>query len=476
MGLIDEIKRELAISHSINEIKSNLVKRGFLQEDVEKALYQMLNIKSGVRSKNENILSIKELTDRIGYGSASQQFVNILFMLSGASFFFIGLFNGIKTVLVTLLSGFLEEYSKVKQVSKNLISTSGIVYGFSFLGMSIAAVLKSPGFFAFSLIVGTLGIIAHGDLYLNYSKSLLKPDRKTFLKFISYFGILITSAVLLISGFIMQSIPIYGLNIIFAGMTFKIFGHILIFEITAIMFIISGYLLSFVQDQSEKIAFSYSTFSNIFKGYLSENIGSYRIFAKNNKVYLLTIATILTTIVQILGNSYYGIYIYNEYKNQFLGGFMNVALIFVIALIASLVGSIMTKKFAKFLGEAPMLVFGTLLIALMPITLYFNHNLYSIGLGAALSIVGSTIVGVAQGLLGEKLMNENELKRYYSSLGFVSIIPILLLVTLGALITQLFNLEFLFLVLGITLALVVMPLYFLIVVIVDSEYRKERRV
>jgi len=153
MGLIDEIKRELAISHSINEIKSNLVKRGFLQEDVEKALYQMLNIKSGVRSKNENILSIKELTDRIGYGSASQQFVNILFMLSGASFFFIGLFNGIKTVLVTLLSGFLEEYSKVKQVSKNLISTSGIVYGFSFLGMSIATVLKSPGFFAFSLIV-----------------------------------------------------------------------------------------------------------------------------------------------------------------------------------------------------------------------------------------------------------------------------------------------------------------------------------
>ena len=198
-----------------------------------------------------------------------------------------------------------------------------------------------------------------------------------------------------------------------------------------------------------------------------------RIFIKNRKVMLLTLAAIILTVIQIVGNSYFGIFIYQHFNHQFLGGFMNVALIFVIALIASISGTFLTKTFAKSIGEAPMLVFGTLLVALLPLTLYYNPNLYAIGLATALSIIGGAVVGVAQGLIAERLMSEKEQSTYFSGLGFISIFPTIILVTIGAIIAQMYTLQTLFLGLGIALGVLVMPLYFVLVLIIDKEYKKE---
>ena len=483
MSLKEEIKREIGRSHSMDEIKSNLIRRGYLNSDIEDSLKGYMRSREEEKSKNDKILSIKELFDRIGYGFASQQFVNILFMLTGASLLMIGVFNGLKTALTSLLSGFLKEYSKIKHIGKNMISASGIIYGFSFLGMTVALVSKSPWIFAISMIVGALGIIAHGDLYVAFSHSLLKNERRrNFLRFISYFGIIITAIALLLAGFIMEIIPINGyvfnINIDFLNLAapigFKIYGYLLSFEITAIMFILSGYLLSSIDIRKEEVYTSGFGIASLMKEYFFDSFKSARIFTKNTKVYLLTLAIMLTTVVQIVANSYYGIFIYENFKDQFLHGFMNVAAIFTIALIASIIGAIFIKTFSKSIGEAPMLVFGTLLIALMPLTIYYNPHLYSIGLATALSVIGGTIVGVAQGMIAERLMDENEIKTYFSSISFVSIIPIILLVTLGAVLAQTLNLSTLFLILGIVLALVVAPIYFIIVVIVDGEYRREK--
>lgn len=480
MGLHEEIKKELERSHSISEIKNSLIRRGYLEDDIDRVLGEHIKSKSLEHNKNDGILTIKELFDRIGYGFASQQFINILFMLSGASLLLIGVTNSFKTALTSLLSGAILELRKIKYIGKKLISTSGMVYGFSFFGITIALVVKNPWIFAVSLIIGSLGIIAHGDLFLEYSKALLKHEKRSeFLRFISYFGILITAASLLIAGFVMEFIPLNGMviDLGFLGIpdiSFKIFGYLLIFEITAIMFILSGYLLSLIKDDAPLFTADLNLLY-FLKNYLSDTISSYKIFSKNNKIYLLTIATISTTVLQVIGNSYYGIFIYERFKNQFLGGFLNVAVVFVVALIASLVGSILTKKFAKSLGEAPMLVFGTLLISLMPFTMYFNPKLYAIALAAALSVVGGVIVGIAQGLLAERLMSESELRVFFSSMGFVSIIPILAIGALGAIIAQALGLQQLFFYIGVSLALIVMPIYFVIVLIVDAEYRKERK-
>jgi hypothetical protein len=481
MTLLDEVKKEVVKSNSIGEIKSNLIKRGFLEMDIDEALHKLIHAKTEERTRNNRILSIKELFDRIGYGFASQQFVNILFMLSGASYLMIGFINGLKASLTYLLSGLLKEYATVKYIGKKIISTSGIIFGFSFLGMAFAVMISNPLLFGISMIIGALGIIAHGDLYVEFYNALLKNEkRKEFLRFISYFGIIITAGSMLLAGFIIESFPINGylvsFNLSFFGiadtLTFRVLGYLLTFEVTAIMFILSGYLLSFIEEAKEEFYSADATIKTAFNKYIKGSLENTSIFAKNSKTLLLTIATILTTIAQILGNSYYGIYIYETFRDKYFEGFLNVAIIFVIALIASISGTLLTKKFAKTLGEAPMLVFGTLLIALLPITFYYNPRLYAIGLATALSVIGGAIVGVAQGLIAERMMSEDEVKRYFSSLGFVSIVPTLLLVLVGAIIAQAISVEKLFFALAILLVAVVMPIYFTIVLIVESEYRK----
>jgi len=482
MGLKEELSRELVRNNSIYTVKTNLLNRGYLEEDINKALKGMIDTKAEEHSKNNRLLGWKEFFDRIGYGFASQQFINILFMLSGASLFLVGFINGIKTAITYLMSGFLKEYSKVKYFGKSFISTAGIIYGFSFLGMAFAVVIRSPVLFVISIFVGLLGVIAHGDLYALFYNSLLKNERrKTFLKFISYFGILITALSLILAGVLMQVFPVNGmpfsinpswLNLV-SPINFKIYGYLLAFEITAIMFILSGYLMSFVDEQKESLYESSLDVSTFLKQYFRTANENSKIFVKNKKILLLTFAAIILTIAQVIGNSYFGIFIYEHFKNQFLGGFMNVAVIFVIALITSIIGTMLTKSFAKSLGEAPMLVFGTLLVALLPLTLYFNPSLYAIGLATALSVIGGAVAGVAQGLIGERLMDEKELSKYFTSLGYVSIIPTIVLVLVGAIIAQVYTLPILFLALGILLAAIVMPIYFILVLMIDAEYRSE---
>jgi len=484
MGLKEELSRELGKGNSIYVIKANLINRGYLEEDITTAFKGILTIKSEENDKNNKILGFKELVDRIGYGFASQQFINILFMLSGASLLLIGFVSGLKTALIYFISGFLKQYAKIKYFGKKYIGVSGIIYGLSFLGMAFSVVLHNPLFFTISLLVGTVGVIAHGDTYIRLLNATLNSEhRKTFLKFISYFGIIITAVAIFITGLLMELIPTNGmafdLNLSWLNLAspihFELYGYLLAFEITAIMFILSGYLMSLVTEIKEEGNNTITYIFTFVKEYIQNAKEDSGVFIKNKKIFLLTLAAIIMTIAQILVNSYVGIFIYENFKHQFLGGFLNVAIIFVIALITSIAGTLLTKRFAKNLGEAPMLVFGTLLIALLPLTIYYNPNLYAIGLATVLSVIGGAIVGIAQGLIAERIMTEREINTYFSGLGFISILPTIILVTVGAIIAQLYDIQTLFLTSGIILAGIVMPLYFILVLILEKEYRIEHK-
>jgi len=70
-------------------------------------------------------------------------------------------------------------------------------------------------------------------------------------------------------------------------------------------------------------------------------------------------------------------------------------------------------------------------------------------------------------------MSEKEQVTYFSGLGFVSIIPTFIIVMIGAIIAQTYSLQTLFLGLGIALAAIVMPIYFILVLIIDREYKKD---
>lgn len=483
MGLKEELSKELQHNSSIHLAKSNMLNRGYLEDDINNALKGMIKDNPEETHKNNRLMSFKEFFDRIGYGFASQQFINILFMLSGASLLLIGFVNGIKTVLIYFLSGFMREYSRIKYFGKKYISSAGILYGLSFLGMAFSVVIHNSLMFMVCLLIGSIGVIAHGDLYLKFFSEVLKSEhRGTFLRFVSYFGIFITAISLMLSGLLMEFFPVSGTSFTLdlgwlglSSLNFKIYGYLLAFEITAVMFILSGYLMSFIEEKREDLFGSTLNAAAFLKEYIKTAKEDSRIFIKNKKVMLLTFAAIVMTIAQVIGNSYFGIFIFENFRHQFLGGFMNVAVIFVIALITSITGTILTKTFAKSLGEAPMLVFGTLLVALLPLTMYYNPNLYAIGLATALSIIGGAVVGVAQGLIAERLMTEKEQSTYFSGFGFVSIIPTFIAVTIGAFVAQLFDLRTLFLGLGLVIGAIVMPLYFILVLILQSEYNKERR-
>ena len=142
--LEDKIIRAFEQERTSDDIKTELTSQGYLEEEVIEAIQ---NIKGPSQSKDEKInnklLTVKEIFDRIGYGFASVQFINILFYLTGAGFFLIGIINGLKTILSLIISLFLQEYAKVKNISKKFMSKAGILFGVSFLFIAMAVVIKS---------------------------------------------------------------------------------------------------------------------------------------------------------------------------------------------------------------------------------------------------------------------------------------------------------------------------------------------
>jgi len=79
-------------------------------------------------------------------------------------------------------------------------------------------------------------------------------------------------------------------------------------------------------------------------------------------------------------------------------------------------------------------------------------------------------VGVSHGLLTIDLMSEKERKAYFSTYSLLITIPYLIMIPLGAYAAQAYGLRTLFLLLGLILALVVVPIYFVIIVM----YKKEK--
>lgn len=472
MALVKEL---LERNISPHEIKKRFEQHGFLESDIDDAIEKCaseLKIEkySNIRSLRKHF-SWKEALDRIGYGFVSHPFLNILFSFAGASIFLIGLINGLRTVISLLYSSFLKEFSKVHEISKAFISNAGILYGLSFLFMSFAVVLRSPLIFAISFLVGSIGVVAHGEVYSWFLKSTLKKEKMGFfLSRISTYGLFITIFCMLISGYIMDLFPFAGqavsFNFLGTDYSWKIYGYLISFEITAFAFIFSGFVLSRVKQKKIDLKIPMITFVEEFHRKFKVHS---KFFLNNKAVLLLTLTSIITGVVQVLGNSFYGIFIFNEFKNQFLGGFMNVAVIFSLAVVFAFIGPWFTKTLRHHIGISPMLVFGTLLTAMLPLSLAFNPNIYVIAVATSLSVIGSSILGMAQGFFTRKLLGEQERQIYFSFLGVAVSLPLLIAVPVGAYLGDMYGLVTLFKALIILLVFVATPLYFAIVLMYEKS-------
>ncbi len=446
------------------QTRSALVQKGFLEDEVDKALNKKAtNTASSEQKRNNRLLSTKESFDRLGYGFASPQFVNILFWLSGANYFLIGLMNGIKTILSLVFSSVLQEYVKYHTVPKNKIANAGLLFGFSFFIMAFAALAKLPYVFAIGFLMGSLGVVTYGDLYSALARAMMKHEKRShFLQKAAFYGVIISGLSMLVSAVLIDKITT---TFVLFGVSLKIHGFLISFMITAFAFILGSYVMSRLPDPREKKISDLGRFIVRHSKVVSSHM---KVFSKNPYLLLLLLPAILTGFLQILGTSYYGIYIFQEFNTLWFGGFTNVAILYVVALFASMFGPTFTKLVQNNIGLAPNLVFGTLLSAILPFTLVFNPHFFAIMAALVCSVIGAAIIGTAQGLIVQKIMDFESRKAFFITQSFFVAIPYLILLPLGAWFAQNFGLEQLFLMIAYGLVLVVVPLYFLLVVITNK--------
>jgi len=465
--LLEKVRKGLAAGAGGDALKAELVGQGFLEDEVVDAIQEISGVsRSADEKKNIRLFTIKEIFDRIGYGFSSVQFINILFYLTGAGFLLVGVINGLKTIISLFISSFLHEYSKIRSVSKKFMSKAGILFGISFLIIAVAIVTKSLLLFSIALLAGSIGVVSYGDLYSKLSDQLLKREKLSkFLLGISHYGVLITGACLLAAGFLFEKFPLtQATRILIAGKALPVHGYLIAFEITAISFILSGYVLYFLEQKKDDIASA----KGFFIDYLKKIGFQFRQFLQNKYLVLLLLASAVTGIVQLLGNSYYGIFIYERFKDVMLGGFMNVAIILFVAILVSFLGPAISKYLNTKVGLAPALVFGSLLLALMPLVSAFNPQFMNVAAANALSILGAAILGVGQGLLVRKLLSEEHRKLFFAALSVMVIIPFIILVPAGAWLAQTYGLTLLFKVLAFILIVVVAPIYFILVLMANK--------
>jgi hypothetical protein len=115
------------------------------------------------------------------------------------------------------------------------------------------------------------------------------------------------------------------------------------------------------------------------------------------------------------------------------------------------------------------MVFGTLLLAIMPLVAVYNPNFVSITLANALSVIGAAILGMGQGLLIRKILNEEQRKLYYAALSIAVIIPFIILIPIGSWIAQAAGLIALFKVLALILLAIAAPIYFILVIFANKQ-------
>ena len=129
-SLVEEVKKELINNIAVEDIRKKLVEKRHEGKEIDTAINKAIEIliadKKGLKTSSKPFI-LKEIFDKVGYGFGSQQFVNILLFLTGASFFIVGVVNGARVILSALSSIFVEQYSKVRSISKTIIWRSSII-------------------------------------------------------------------------------------------------------------------------------------------------------------------------------------------------------------------------------------------------------------------------------------------------------------------------------------------------------------
>lgn len=432
--LSKQIESGLKNNRTLAEVKQDLVAQGYLEHDIESAAKRLSSKISKTPSDLQTIkfLDKKLMLDRISYGFGSNQIINILFTFTGANLFLIGLINALKSGIITILSGLVTEYTKKNTLSNKFVMISGLLFGFSFIALAMSVAFRNKILFALALLLGSIGVVIYGESFRNMMiKKLGGISFSVMMARVTVMGVLITALSLIFSSFIIDALPASG-SIFYVTLPtgyvvpYKIYGYTIAFLIAAIASILSSHYMSKIKQDNKKE--DRPGMLDFFSFYFKERIAQkLRNFISNKYLVVIGLATLGVAIFQSILNSYVGIFIYYTFRYDWFQGFLNIGILFAVALIVSVLGPLAASKLNKYLGLAPMFVFGALIMVILPLTIVFNDVKYypAILVAAALSVIGAGIIGAGQSILISRLLNSEERQTFYESNGLIMLVPFL---------------------------------------------------
>lgn len=424
--------------------------------------------------KNNTLIKYKILVDKLGAGFSSIQFLNILFFFTGASFFMIGIVNALKSAINTVTSSIVKRRAERGHFSTDLMILSGIFFGLSFLLVATSVNFGWSWLFAISLLVGSFFFVIHGDMFQIFLDRYLKKLKPgIFTERTTFIGIVVMAVSIFLSALLLEKIPITGVQfkLPIIGLS-HYFGYWLSFEIATIAFIMSSYL--FMRIKITLVSFNVQD-QGYTGGYFSEMRQSARKYFSNKYLLILTLAMIFVGVFQAIMNAFVGIYMYDSYKNVFLGGFLNVGFMLSLALLVVLIGPLITGKMNRNLGVVPLFVFGTLLMAILPLTLYYNAYFPAVVVANLLCVLGAAMIGAGHNLVAVRLLNEKERESYYTFSGIFALIPFAVLVILISFFADKYGLVRLFKYLGFGVVTCLFPIYFVMVMWISKRNNPEKK-
>ncbi len=467
--LTTEIKGMLK-TMSPNSVKSYLIKRGYNENKVELAMHKAYKNSKNIRVKNSNIVLFKDLFDKIGYGFASPLLMYILLYTLNAPLILFGIIAGLKSFLTLSCSSIIKEYNSLFKIDKKFIATFGTLFGLTFLLMALAKRIGSPLIFSIGILLSAVFVVIHGDLYLDYTIKRLTSARSTITsKVVAYFGLIITAVSFLFAGYFLD----FSAITINLGITmFTIPGYLLELEVVAFAFILSSYAFSFVKPEINlvKEEIQKITKKNFLRSYFKKLKESIPIFMANKDIKMFYYGTLFSGSFQTTVATFAGIYLYSRIKDTVPNPFFYITTIFAIGIVAATIGPILARSLTKIFGETPMLIFSIFLIAIFPLSIYFNVSYYALIIANAVAVLGASILSVVQSFIVGNSLDEEERKTYFSAMStLISIImPILIILLTG--IIYLIGFRELFLIVGILELVFVVPFYFSLMIKAHNKH------
>lgn len=418
--------------------------------------------------RNIGLIKKKIFVDKVGAGFSSIQFLNILFSFTGASFLMIGLVNAVKSALNTITSSIVKKKSE-ENLSSDLMIVSGLFFGFSFLFIALGVSLKWKWLFAASLVIGSVFFVIHGDMFQIFLERYMKKFKPgIFGGKVAFTGTIVIALAILLSAFIMENISFTGeyFNLPLIGKSI-FYGYLLSFEVAAFAFILSSYLLMRVNVVLAPVKEGES--ESYRRGYFADLKYNASKFCKNKYLFTLAATTVFVGAFQAIMNSFLGIYVYNEYQELWLGGFLNVGIMLALSLIIVILGPYISGRMSRNFGVVPLFVFGTLLMALLPFVIIHNNYFPAVVAANMLSVLGAAMIGSGHNIVAVRLLNEKDRESYYTSAGVVSLIPFMFIVGILSFLAQQKGLLELFNFVWIGIIACLFPLYFMVVLWISGK-------